>query len=963
MNNRNKNTNRWIWLSFLALGAMLIRGCHKIDASSFSKSLQQFILLGMILIASACGSGNESGNNFNLGVSFPGEWRTVVLQNNGASDRTLTGISYRPDVWTLSSDSYYEVTVLTPPTGQTCTVSGGENGDGSGTISGANVTVTVTCVDTAPGTYLVGGMVSGLTGTGLVLQNSGGNDLSISADGVFAFSTAVVDESAYTVTVSTNPMGQTCTVINGFGTISGANITDVAVTCIANTFEIIRVSVASDGAEGNNSSQRSSMSSDGRYVAFNSSADNLVASDTNILSDIFVHDTQTDVTTQVSAPNLADQGTLGTQGDGISHALSLSADGISVAFGSSATNLVMGDTNSYQDIFVHNSQTGMTTRISVPNLADQGTLGLQGLWDSLTPSISSDGRYVAFASLANNLVTGDINSNVDIFVHDTQTGETTRVSVPNLTEQGTLGTEANGDSYAPSISADGRYVAFESDATNLFAATIRFSGDTNGYRDIFVHDIQTGYTSIVSLTRGFYPTNWNSSNASISADGRYIAFDSEATNLVSGDTNSSRDVFVHDTQDHTFLISAASDWTIGDNDSFTPSISSDGRFVTFSSSAENLVARDNNGNRDVFVRDTVTGTTARLSKASDGTEGNDDSLNPSISADGRYVAFGSNADNLVGDTNAVRDVFRVRNTFNFAPTVSSTTPAAGATDVSVGTRISAQFTEPMDPTTITNDSFIVNGGAVTGSVSYDTDSRTATFTPSANLDQSTLYSATLTNTIADLAGNSLTADEVWSFTTGAVVVSCTDPNSLSLHWPIDIGTSPALLALSPSEVQFAGVACLESPPNLAIRWTIEDSETDPRSSCSPCADPDFETAQDFSTTYPDGANISVEQGSGFNFGNWSVSVQLFDQDTGADFAGSEFFDLVVDPGAFQIIRGGNWQNLTLSLFGDMPGASLVDPVGSCAAGVAEWTLSFFGGAVVDTLCFNIDNLDPDSAFE
>jgi Tol biopolymer transport system component len=173
---------------------------------------------------------------------------------------------------------------------------------------------------------------------------------------------------------------------------------------------------------------------------------------------------------------------------------------------------------------------GTTTRVSV------ASNGAQGNGDSFSSSISADGRYVAFHSIASNLVSGDTNGAWDVFVHDRQSGQTTRVSAASNGAQG------NGDSESPSISADGRYVAFSSDASNLV------SGDTNGAWDVFVHDRQSGQTTRVSAASNGAQGNGDSESPSISADGRYVAFSSDASNLVSGDTNGAWDVFVHDRQ-------------------------------------------------------------------------------------------------------------------------------------------------------------------------------------------------------------------------------------------------------------------------------------------------------------------------------------------------------------------------------------------------------------------------------
>jgi Tol biopolymer transport system component len=397
-----------------------------------------------------------------------------------------------------------------------------------------------------------------------------------------------------------------------------------------------RVSVASDGTQGNDESRWPSISADGRYVAFVSDASNLVPGDTNGVRDVFVYDRQTGQTTRVS---VASDGIQGNDGSG---SPSISADGRYVVFASTADNLVPEDTNSVGDVFIHDRQTGQTSRVSV------SSDGTQGNGVSYNPSISADGRYVAFASAANNLVPGDTNNMVDIFVHDRQTGQTSRVSVASD------GTQGNIHSTGPiSLSAGGRYVAFGSGANNLVP------DDTNGSVDIFVHDRQTGQTSRVSVASGGAQGNSFSDFPSISADGRYVAFQSNASNLVPDDTNGWSDIFVHDRQTiMTSRVSVASDGTQGNYWSWQPSISADGRYVAFTSFADNLVPGDTNGYLDIFVHDLQTGQTSRVSVASGWTQGNGDSNRASISADGYHIAFHSEASNLVpDDTNDVQDIF------------------------------------------------------------------------------------------------------------------------------------------------------------------------------------------------------------------------------------------------------------------------------------------------------------------
>ncbi len=287
------------------------------------------------------------------------------------------------------------------------------------------------------------------------------------------------------------------------------------------------------------------------------------------------------------------------------------------------------------------ARAGQTERVSVSSDGEQGNSTSQH------SSISADARYVAFESWATNLVPGDTNGHQDVFVHDRQTGETTRVSVSSSGEQG------NADSWSPSISADGRYVAFESLAYNLVP------GDTNGQCAVFVHDCQTGETTLASVSSSGEQGNGASGHPSISADGRYVAFESRAGNLVPGGTNGELHIFVHDRQaGETTRVSISSSGEQANEYSYLPSISGDGRYVAFFGGASNLVPGDTNNRYDVFVHDRQTGQTTRVSVSSSGEQGNAMSENPSISADGRYVAFESYATNLVpDDTNGHWDIF------------------------------------------------------------------------------------------------------------------------------------------------------------------------------------------------------------------------------------------------------------------------------------------------------------------
>jgi len=395
-----------------------------------------------------------------------------------------------------------------------------------------------------------------------------------------------------------------------------------------------RVSVGSNGAQGNMGARDSAISADGRWVAFSGDASTLVPGDTNNARDVFVRDLAAGTTTRVSVDSS------GGQSNGDSLAGCLSADGRFVAFRSFASNLVPGDTNNAQDVFVHDNLTGRTSII----VADTNT----SIYDySVGPSISADGRIVAFASEASTLVPGDTNGTYDVFVHDRATGQTTLVSVDSN------GVQGDGPSRFPVVSADGRLVAFVSGATNLVP------GDTNATLDVFVFDRETRQTTRVSVDSNGVQGNGQCGYPCFSGDGRFVAFDSFASNLFPGDTNGRPDVFVRDRlTGTTSLVSVDSNGAQGNTDSFLPSLSADGRFVAFSSLASNLVPGDTNTADDIFVHDRESGRTTRVSVASDGTQGDYDSIFPAISADGRYVVFLSGADDLVpGDTNLVNDIF------------------------------------------------------------------------------------------------------------------------------------------------------------------------------------------------------------------------------------------------------------------------------------------------------------------
>lgn len=312
---------------------------------------------------------------------------------------------------------------------------------------------------------------------------------------------------------------------------------------------------------------------------------------------------------------------------------SVSRDGLYVAFESTAANLVPGDTNDRSDVFVKNLTTGELRRVSVT------AAGGQADGDSGGPSLSPDGRYVAFWSLAGNLVPLDTNQMMDVFVKDLATGEIRRASTTSFEQ------EANGASFDACLSADGRTVAFVSEATNLVA------GDSNGSWDVFVKNLASGVIRRASVDAFGGEARGDSGWPSLTPDGRAVAFESLAANLVPYDTNNVSDIFVKDLVTGTVQRASVTDLGVdGDSPSHSPSLSADARRVAFWSEATNLVEGDTNGRPDVFVKDLPKEEVWRLTGPAP-LEASGDNLYPALSADGRFVAFYATAPE--GDPEAV----------------------------------------------------------------------------------------------------------------------------------------------------------------------------------------------------------------------------------------------------------------------------------------------------------------------
>jgi Tol biopolymer transport system component len=468
--------------------------------------------------------------------------------------------------------------------------------------------------------------------------------------------------------------GQYVAFASDLGLLSGGDANGFADVFVRDmqSSTIVRISVATGGGQANGPSDHPSVSGDGRYVAFQSSATNVVASDTNFAADIFVTDRDTDADGIFDEPGAVatarvSVATGGAQANGPSTKPAISGNGRYVAFLSRASNLVAGDTNGLLDVFVHDRQTGATTRVSVATGGGQGTGGPSPVPPPVgTPSISADGRYVVFDSNQTNLVAGDTNGYTDVFLHDRQTTTTTRLSQSGATQ-------ANTGSLNPVISADGAWVAYETWANNLPGAT---TGNT--IRDIILVNRATG--AVLQITPdGELAAGHNASlQPTLSSDGRYLAFESFKTNLVATDTNQLSDIFVWDRLNPgTFVrVSAVGTppaETQGNGHSATPAISGDGRYVAYNTWASNLLAGDTNQMAEPALADrlTLTSAPARVALVS-GAQATRSARSgeSSLSGNGRYLAFSSTSSQLVaGDTNHTSDVYvhdRVANTVDRA---------------------------------------------------------------------------------------------------------------------------------------------------------------------------------------------------------------------------------------------------------------------------------------------------------
>jgi Tol biopolymer transport system component len=568
----------------------------------------------------------------------------------------------------LASATTLDVSVLNPT-------------PGGGTSSTSPLTITPFSSNPAPAIASISdqSVGAGWPGFPLTIEGSGFVAGTISQWNGLNRPTTVVSDTLLTSAIPANDLSSAGAaqigVVNispGGGTSNTFNLTVQAVPAGA-VGVIERSSIATDLTQGNFGSEQVSISGDGRFVAFSSDATTLVPNDTNGFTDIFLRDTCVGAAAgclpSVIRLSVA---TDGTQSDGISSQPAISANGRYVVFVSSADNLVPGDTNQFDDVFVRDTCFGApagcvvsTARVSL--LAN----GSQILLENEEPAISADGRFVAFASGMSDFYYG---ANFNVFVRDTCAGapagcnpSTTLISALPNGQPGSI------DSEIPVISSDGRLVAFESEDQMT-------SDDTDQAFEVFLRDTCVGApagcspsTILVSLGDAGSQSAKGAFASSISGTGRFVIFDT----LNSGGPPAS--IFVRDTctgapagcSASTTLVSVATGGAAATKDSRGGSLSADGRFVAFESDADNLVSGDTNNATDVFVRDTCVGgpagctpATTLLSHTLEGVQGNNRSVLPVISGDGHFVAFISSASNLApGDTNQADDAFLSRTGF------------------------------------------------------------------------------------------------------------------------------------------------------------------------------------------------------------------------------------------------------------------------------------------------------------
>lgn len=605
----------------------------------------RWLALPVALALAACGGGGSSSNPtpppppasyaLSVGITSPvaaGETFTFGL--GGQRLDIGAGGAASAFAQPLAEGSSYSVSQLAGP--RTCTLSANH----VGTVAGQAVAVTADC-GTPVAAGAPGGTFYGPVGASVTLRDNGADDLALTivlAAGTsgaydrrdFSFATPLPGGSAYAVTLQSAPAGQTCQVFRGAaGTVPaptavgvGCEITDDLVSRgngATETSSYYESATPVIGGAAGPIGRTTQGYGEGRFVAFVSSA--AIAGASGRHRQVFWRDRMTGVTQLVSSD------AQGAEGNGDSVAPAISADGLTVAFESTAGNLVPGDTNGVSDVFV------WSALASVPGVqrASVGAGGVQADGGSFEPTLSGDGRVIAFSSGADNLTPGvSGTSTVNVYRRDLVAGVNTLVSAD------ARGAGVGG--LRPALAEDGQRLAFWSYAANLVA------GDNNGLWDIFVHDQGSGAITRVSLATGGGERNQGSESASrvvapaISGDGRWVAYATTASNVVAGDTNNAQDVFVVDTRDGSVVrASVGAGGLQGNGDSPVGqgervALSYDGRWLAYTTAADNLgVARGN-----VVLRDLRAGTNQVVTQL---TGAFVDA--PAISRSGAYVVLGA----------------------------------------------------------------------------------------------------------------------------------------------------------------------------------------------------------------------------------------------------------------------------------------------------------------------------------
>ncbi len=560
-----------------------------------------------------------------------------------------------------------------------------------------------------------------------------------------------------------------------------------------------------------------SISDDGQFVAFEACTNSPGTSSANGI--ILRYSLQTGlndiINTNAYVPRLSYE---------LIHDLSLSPDGRFVAYVvNNFTTSTIATTNS---IYLWDAQTGTNTLVSI---SLDNVTPANGLCDA--PVISSNGQFVAFISSASNLVTNTLAGDYHFYVRDLQAG------VTQLLDADTNGVGVGVDSTAvPAISADGSVVVF--DCANLLP------DNRHQIRDVFIHTVATGATVLVSASNAALLSQTPDGSSgltsfSTSSNGLFVAFYSDADNLVANDTNGCRDVFVRDLVGGTnILVSVNTNGNAsGDDISFDPAISGDGRYVVFTSSADNLVAGDTNQAQDVFVRDLQAGTTALVSVSTDGVHpGNRDSFSPTISADGRYVLFHSKASNLAAGSfgSSIENLFfrDLQTRTNYALTSATSGTGVNSASMTPDGR-SVAFIGTAAGVLAGTQLYVWNS-----QLTARTYTNSATFGPSASsvvaISPNGQKLAYLSSSISSLSGADLVTKTVVTINSGGIFLS----SCAGLRFSNDGRFLTYAMATNTPANQNVYLYDFQAGTNLLVRQNFNSTGITNASSASPSISPD-----------------------------------------------------------------------------------------------------------------------------